>query len=111
MKGLKIFNIILFSLICALEIVIIGTYINFVVFLSSNSFGGIFGVLFSVVYYLAELAGLFVLNIVITITEKCELKKLEESNLQTTKFNKLCIILPWILFVVDILLFISFFSI
>ena len=107
MKGLKIFNIILFSIICVLEVLIFGTFINTLLGLFSNSFAGVFEVLFSLVYFLIGSGILFVLAIVITITARVKINKEETQGLTKTKFDKLCIILPWAFLFLNVALFIT----
>lgn len=112
MKGLKIANIILFSLICVLEAVILYFFVETLITLFSGNVAGILvSILFFFPYFLLLCLGLLVLNIVITITTNIKVGKEREQSLPKTKFDHLCIILPWVFLVLDVVLFITLFVI
>ena len=110
MKGLKIFNIIFFSLICALQLAIIFLFVDtFIMFLSNNVASMLLSILIFFPYFLIFSVILFVLNIIITMTTKIRIRKLRAQNLEVTKFDKLCVRLPWLFLLFDAILFILFY--
>ena len=90
MKGLKITNAILLTLICMLEIFIL--YLGTEIFLGifSQQTAAMLGVAFGIVFYAIFLAALAFLTIIITITTAVLNKKLKANNLSKTKFEKIC---------------------
>lgn len=112
MKGLKIFNIILFSLICALEVALVYIFAESLIMILSNNVGEmLISILFFFPYFLLLVGILFVLAIIITITTKVRIKKLSEQNLERTKFDKICTVLPWVFLIINVVLYALFFII
>ena len=112
MKGLRIFNIILFSLICILESLICALFIYILALLLSGNLGGaLASVFFIASYFVCGCGILLVFNIVITITARISMKKTMAMGKGKTKFDKLCILLPWLFLVLDIILFIAYYVI
>ena len=106
MKGLKIFNIIWFALICVAEAVIIALCFDcFALLFSGNVAGIIASLLIFISYLLIGTAIILILTIVLTITTKIKIKKSEEQNLPSSKFDKICLIVPWCLIGLNVIAF------
>lgn len=106
MKGLKITNIILLSLICFLEAYMLYIGVEMILGVFSPESTAMLGVALGLIpVYILSFIGLALLTIFITITTSILNKKLAANNLPKTKFEKLCKILPWIFVLVDSIVF------
>lgn len=106
MKGLKITNIILLSLICLLQAYMLYLGVEMIIGVFSPESTAMLGVALGLIpVFILSIACLVFLTILITITTIVLNKKLATNNLPKTKFEKLCQILPWIFVVFDIALF------
>ena len=105
MKGLKIVNIILLTLICALEAAFVYTFVTSIALLLSGGVGGIFAFIALFVHALIWGVAILVLNIIITLTTKAKIRKMEEQGLTKSKFDTVCFILPWTFLIVDAVAF------
>ncbi len=96
MKGLKVFNIILFSVICAVEIFVLYYFFSFLIMLISGSVAGIVAAILACLPMIVILSGaIIVLSIILTITSKTRIRKLEENNVISSKLDKCLMTLPW----------------
>ena len=112
MKGLKIFNIIFFCLICAAEAVMLYYFSECFILLFSNNIAGILvSILVFFPYFIVGTGTLVILSIIMTITARKQLKKQNELEGTQSKFCKVCMILPWVFVGVNFVLFIAFFII
>ena len=109
MKGLKITNIILFSIICAIEVAILGLFVNCTILLFSGNVAGILtSILFFIPYYAMGVGFLTILSIIITITTHKKIDLQVQNGLTKTKFDNICKSLPWLFVSLSIILFLSF---
>ena len=89
MKGLKITNIIIFSLICVLQIFITIFGVEMIIGAFSKQSGTMLGVALGLMpIYILMLIALAVLTIIITLTTIALNKNLKENNVQLNKFNQ-----------------------
>ena len=111
MKGLKIFNIILFSLICLAEAILSYLSIScFMILFSNNAFGIAAGIVIFITYQIIINPIILVLSIILTITTNRFVDKKISNNLEKSKFDKICLVLPWCFIGFNILSFIAYFA-
>ena len=106
MKGLRITNIILLSLICLLQAYMLYLGIEMIIGVFSPESTAMLGVALGLIpVFILMIACLAFLTILITITTTILNKKLAANELPKTKFEKACKILPWAFLLFDAALF------
>ena len=104
MKGLKIVNIILFTIICAIEIFVLYYFFSSLVIMISGSAIGVVAAILACLPMIIILSSfIFVLSIILTVTTKTRIKKLEEIGTTVFRFYKTLIILSWCLLLFNII--------
>lgn len=104
MKGLKIVNIILFTIICAIEIFVLYYFFSSLAIMISGSAVGVVAAILACLPMIIVLSGsIFVLAIILTITTKARIRKIEESGLPALKSDKILMMMPWFFLMFNIL--------
>ena len=106
MKSLKIFNIILFCLICAAQAFALYLGVEMIIGVLSKDGGAMLGVALGLLpVYIITIAGIAVLTIINTITTSAFSKKLAQNNLPKSKLNQAFKLLPWLFILINIAIF------
>lgn len=107
MKGLKIFNTILFCVICAAQAIALYLGIEMIIGVFSKESGAMLGVALGLIpVYIITIAGIAVLTIINAITTANYNKKLMQNNLPKSKLNQIFKLLPWLFILLNLIVFI-----
>ena len=112
MKTLRIVNSILLAIICLIECFAIYVLVESLIPLIAGNAGGILAVFLALLpIYIITVVAIIILTIALSITTNLLNKKMMANNIQTSKFNKVCKILPWVFILFDIVMLVIIFII
>lgn len=109
-KNRKIFDIILFIIVVAIEIYCLLTFAECIKLLNTESMSAL-AIIALLPLYIIGTAIILILTIIITILTKKITKTLQANNLATPKYIKIINILSWVIILVNIALYFSLYII
>ncbi|MBQ3048212.1 MAG: hypothetical protein IJD48_04290 [Clostridia bacterium] len=108
MKGLKITNIILFSVVCIIQAYITYLAVPMLSAILSGDGGAVFGAVLGIFpLYLITVAVLIIFAVILTITSKAYNNKLIKNELPKSKFATICKALIWVFVLIDLVIILT----
>ena len=110
MKGLKITNLVLFTLFCACQAFILYVFVACVKPIITRDAGGILGAILGLLpIFIVAILATCVICIILTITTKKLITKKQAQSLPLSTFDKTCKKLPLILIIINIIMLVAIF--